>query len=138
MLRYLAHAGNISSVISLAVSIYVALSLRKIRNTYIFRARAPRFVKALQSHASTLIQYGSDFANSRREIEVELTKIDVRARTMQSRMPGESKRAAKRLRIVIKEYEVNPDNLDKFYAVYKAVHRVIEEVKELREDLSQE
>lgn len=138
MWKYLAEVGSISSVISLGVSIYVALSLRKIRNTYIFRARAPQFVRALKNHASTLIQYGSDIDNSRREIEVELTKIDVRARTMQSRMRGESRRAAKRLRMVIKAYEVDPTSQDKFYAVYKAVLRVVEEVKELREDLSQE
>ncbi len=57
---------------------------------------------------------------------------------MQRRLHGESKKAAKLLRSVIREYDAEPDNRDKFYLVYRGMRRFVEEVKELQEDLSLE
>jgi hypothetical protein len=136
--RILTVIGSVASLVSLGVSIYVAWSLRIIKNKYIFRAKAPKFVRALSSHASTLIGYGNDFANSRQKISVELTRIDVRTRAMQGRMHGAPKRAVKQLRKLIKDYRRGPDNVEGFYAIYDEMQRVIEEVKELREDLDLE
>lgn len=136
--QILADIGSLASLVSLALTGYIAWSLRKIKNNYIFRIRAPEFVKALAKHASTLIGYANDFENFKQEIGVELAKLDVRLRSMQGRMRGESKRAIEQLRSDIEAYEKDPDNKDKFYIVYRGTHRVVEEVKESREDLNLE
>lgn len=92
----------------------------------------------LSKHASTLIAYGSDFENSKQQIGDELTRVDVRVRAMQGRLRGESKKAVKQLRAAIRAYEADPNNKDKFYLVYRGMQRVVEEVKELREELNLE
>ncbi len=60
--------ANYASIVSLAVTIYVALSVGRIKNSYIFRVKAPRFERALRNHAAELTNYGNDFANSVQEI----------------------------------------------------------------------
>jgi hypothetical protein len=136
--QILADIGSIASLISLALTGYVAWNLRKIKNKYIFRAKAPGFVRMLSKHASTLIDYANDFENSKHQISAELTRIDVRVRRMQGRMGGEAKKAVKQLRNLIEAYEADRDNQEKFYAIYYEMQRVVEEVKELQEDLSLE
>lgn len=86
--QMLSDLGSYASLISLVLTIYIAWSLRKIRNTYIFRVRAPGFVKVLGRHASTLIEYGNNFDTSQHQISIELIKIDVRVIAIQRRLRG--------------------------------------------------
>ena len=139
MFRFiLSDIGSYASVISLLLTAYIALSLRKIKNTYIFRVRAPQFSKGLTEHASILIELGNDFDSSKQEIGVELAKADVKLRYVEGRMRGESRKAVKELRNLIREYNLDPSDKDKFYLVYRGLHGVVEEVKELQEDLNLE
>jgi hypothetical protein len=135
--QLLADAGSIASLVSLALTGYVALSLRKIKNTYIFRIRAPEFIKALLNHASTLNDYGNDYDNSTQEIGDELARADVKLRSMEGRMRGESKAAVKQLRVLIEGYNDEPSR-EKFRLIYRGIQRVVEEIRESREDLSLE
>jgi hypothetical protein len=136
--QILSDFGSYASLISLALTAYIAWSLRKIRNTYIFRIRAPQFVKTLRKQASTLIGYANDFDSFKQEIGDELARVDVKLKAMQGRMRGESKKAVRELRALIKECEREPGSEAKFRLAYRGMQRVIEEVKEYQEDLDLE
>ena len=125
-------------MISLALTGYIAWSLRNIKNNYIFRIRAPQFVKSLTKQASTLIDYANDFQNYQQEIGDELARIDVKLKAIEGRMRGESKQAVNDLRASIREYESEPANEAKFRLTYRGMQRVIEEVKEYQEYLDLE
>lgn len=135
--QILSQIGSYASLIGLLITVYVAYQLRQIRNTYIFRVRAPEFIKLLSRRASKLIELGGDFDNSQQSIGLEIAVADVTLRTMQSRMRGQSRRAVKQLRNSIKDYRQNPDR-DKIYRLYTEIHTVIEEVKELQKELNLE
>ncbi|MFN2455131.1 MAG: hypothetical protein ABR577_13010 [Pyrinomonadaceae bacterium] len=130
--------ASYASIVSLVLTIYVALSVGRIKNSYIFRVRAPKFERALRKHTAALTNYGNDFTNSIQEIGDELERADVKLRAMQGRMRGESRQAVKQLRKLIKAYEQAPDDEPKFRVVYRKMQRVIEEVKEYQEDLDLE
>lgn len=134
----LAIIASWASIISLLLTIYVALSIRKIRNTYIFRIRAPQFVRTLRKQASTLIDYANDFESFKQETGDELARVDVKLRAMQGRLRGDLRKAVKELRARIKDYEKEPDDEAKFRLTYRSMQRVIEEVKEYQEDLDLE
>jgi hypothetical protein len=95
-------------------------------------------VRALSKHASVLIEYANDFENSRQQIGIELARSEVRLRSMQRRVRGEPKKAGIRLRATIKHFEQDPNNKEKFYSVYREMQGVVEEVKELRDELNLE
>ena len=63
---------------------------------------------------------------------------DVMLTTMQRRIRGESRKAVKKLRRLIKEYRQAPDNEEHFYLIYTEMQRVIQEVKELQKELNLE
>jgi hypothetical protein len=136
--QILSDLGSYASLISLALTVYIAWNVRNIKNKYIFRIKAPQFVKTLTKRASTLIEYTNDFQNNKREIGDELTLIDVKLKGIQGRMRGESKKAVKDLRARIREYEREPDNEAKIHLIYRWMQRVIEEVKEYQEYLDLE
>jgi hypothetical protein len=130
--------ANYLGIIGFFVTIYIAWSIRKVRNRYIFRIKAPQFVKALSKQASMLIDYANEFVSNQAVIGDEFARIDVRLKAMQGRMTGGAKKAVKDLRKLIKEYERAPANEGKFRLAYRGVQRVIEEVKEYQEDLELE
>ena len=136
--QILADIGSIASVVSLLLTGYIAWNLRNIRNNYIFRLKAPEFIKALTKHASNLNAYGNDFENLKLEAGDELAKLDVKLRSIQGRMRGEAKKSVKRLRELIEEYHNEPDSKERFRLVYRETQRVVEEVRESREDLNLE
>lgn len=135
----LSQLDSYASIIGLLITIYVALSLRSIRRTYIFRVRAPEFIRVLTKHASTLVSFGNDFDNSKEKINVQLAISDVKLRYMQRRMRrGEAKRTIKQLRILMKTFTQNEGNRDQFYLIYTQMQRVVAEVKELQKELDLE
>jgi hypothetical protein len=131
-------AADYASLIGLLLTVSIWWGLRKIKNTYIFRLRAPEFVRVLTKHASILIACGNDFDGSRQAIDVELVTSDVMLNSMQRKMRGESRKAVKRLRKLIKEYRQTPGNEEHFYLIYAEMQRVIQEVKELQKELNLE
>ena len=133
----LSDIGSIASFVGLGLTIYVAWGLLNIRNNYIFRVRAPGFLKAVEKHTKMLLEYGKDFASTKHEISVELVNVEVRLLAIEPRMRRNARKAVKDVRLAIKIYE-DANSEENFYAVYKGLRRVIAEVKELCEDLNLE
>lgn len=130
--------ANYMEIIGFLLTIYIAWSISKVKNKYIFRIKGPQFVKALGKQASILIDYANEFASNQTEICDEFARVDVRLKAMQGRMTGGAKRAVKNLRRLINEYEREPTNEAKFRLAYRGMQRVIEEAKEYQEDLDLE
>ena len=133
----LADAGSIASLIGLILTVIIYLDLRRIKNSYIFRIKSPQFVRFLTSKTSALIDLAQDFPNNNKQINIELAKIDVRLNSMQVRTTGSAKKAVIELRERIKIFEQSP-NEENFDRVFMLMIRVIDEIKELQQDLNLE
>lgn len=134
----LADVGGFASIISLILTSIIFFTLRSIRNSYIFRIRSPQFIKFLATKTSELNELAREFSANSKQIVDELAKIDVRLGRMQGRMSGSAKKAIMDLRERIEVYEKFPDDEEKFNQVNRWMQRVIEEVKELQQDLNLE
>jgi hypothetical protein len=134
----LSDLGSIASFAGLGISVYVAWNLRHIKNSYIFRVRAPDFIKTVDKHAKILLKYGNDFAAAKQEIVAELVKADVRLRAMELRMRGSAKQAITDTRSHIEAYKADSSNRDKFDEVYNGFVRIVAEIEELVQDLNLE
>lgn len=133
----LADVGSIASLISLILTAIIYLDLRRIKNSYIFRIRSPQLVKFLTNKTSYLIDLAKDFPTDNKQINIELAKIDVRLNSMQGRITGSTKKTVTNLRECIKVFEQSP-NEENFNQIYIFMIRVIEEIKELQQDLNLE
>ncbi len=95
-------------------------------------------MRFLNSKISEINELAQNFSSNSRVIVDELAKIDVRLSSMQERMSGNAKRTIVDLREHIKIYERMPESEEKFNQVYRGILRVVEEVKELQQDLNLE
>ena len=134
----LADIGSIASIIGLILTFIIFLGLRSIKNSYIFRIRSPQFIRFLNSKVSEFDDLAREFSTNSKQIADEFVKVDVRLRYMQERTSGSAKEAVIDLRKNIKLYELSPDDKEKFNLAYREMLRVIEEVKELQQDLNLE
>jgi hypothetical protein len=66
-------------------------------------------VSVLTEHAEVLIKLTADFESNKTQIGVELTRIDVKLRALQSRVGGNAKKAIRQLRDNINSYEETPE-----------------------------
>lgn len=133
----LADVGSIASLFSLILTAIIYLDLRRIKNSYIFRIRSPQLVRFLTAKTSYLIDLAKDFPTDNKQINIELAKIDVRLNSMQGRITGSTKKTVTNLRERIKVFEQSP-NEENFNQIYIFMIRVIEEIKELQQDLNLE
>lgn len=134
---FLADIGSLASIFSLVLTFIIYLDLRRIKNSYIFRIKSPQLLRFLTKITSDLTELASEFPANSKQIADELAKVDVRLNSMQGRMSGSAKKAVIELRERIKVYERLP-NEEGFDQVRRFIYRVIEEIKELQQDLNLE
>jgi len=67
--------GNTTSVLSLGITIWVAISIRKIKKSYLNQARVPELVEKLNTYNSELNTALNDFESSRYETGVQIRMI---------------------------------------------------------------
>lgn len=67
--------GNTTSVLSLGITIWVAISILKIKKSYLNQARVPELVKKLRTYNSELNRALNDFGSSKYNTSVQIRKI---------------------------------------------------------------
>lgn len=130
--------GDVVSIISLLLTIFVYYNVRKLREHYMFRARAPEIIRRLLAHSSNLANYLNTFMESLPQIDLELRLAEVQLRSLGKKLRGQPKKSVRQLLKSIKAYDINEQGDEELRRVYVELMKVIEEVKEHRKDLDWE
>ena len=88
--------GNVFSIASFVLSIFVLWNIRKLRNAYRLRARGPSLLKDLSKAASNLSKFMNAYADFLPQITEELGRVAVKLRSLKRKLSGDQKRSAKR------------------------------------------
>lgn len=86
--------GDAASVIGLAVTVLVALSVRRLRKLYVFKGRARDLTARIAERASSIMTLASDFGNSRDQISVEVRRVAVLVDSLARKSSGVDRTAA--------------------------------------------
>jgi hypothetical protein len=130
--------GNIFSIASFILSIFVLWNIRKLRNTYRLRARGPSLLRDLSKAASNLSKFMNAYDDFLPQITEELGRIAVKLHSLKRKLSGDPKRSAKRTLMYIDQCEVNVQNEEQVRLVYVEIVKVIEELKDYQKDLDWE
>lgn len=129
--------GSAASVIGVLLTFYVMLSLRKIRNEYIFKGRIPKLRKNLQGHTSKLSQMLKNYNESIYEIEHEIALALVDIKSINSKVGGSVKKSTKSLIKDINNYQTNKDKDEKSVRdLYVKCNMLLLEINNLSEDIN--
>ncbi len=130
--------GNIFSIASFILSIFVLWNIRKLRNAYRLRARGPSLLKDLSKAASNLSKFMNAYTDFLPQITEELGRVAVKLRSLKRKLSGDQKRSAKRALLYIDQCQVSVQNEEQVRLVYVEIVKVIEELKDYQKDLDWE
>lgn len=130
--------GSIASTIGVILTIFVLLSLRKIRSQYIFAARVPELIEKLSDLASDISECMNDFDTFIPQISLDLGEAEVVLKSLRKKLRRKSRKSIDQLLKNMDDYNANTGDSDKLWGVYVDMSKVIAEVKDIQEDLKWE
>ncbi len=130
----IAFAGDIASMLSLALTPLVYFNVRKLRRAYLFTARVPELTEELNSKALELARLHGSTEASKSQLQVVLAEVDVLSRSLKSKVDGNSRRAVKAVLIAVTEYQ-DKESADAVWRVYVAMQKCLAELRQAQLDL---
>jgi len=126
--------ANVSSVLSLLLTVYVLYTVRKIKSYYVFKARVPELVHQIAEQASRLALFHNDYKNSRQQIALELGQVEVTLSSLRKKVDRQTKKRITSAVERIGEWNSYKEDKNRLWAVYVDLQKVIQEVKNVQED----
>ena len=132
----LALAGDIASITGLLVTIAVAVTIRRLRAFYVFKARVPQLISRIAEKASSVSNRAADFINTRDEIGLDIKQIGILIESLAAKSSGPAKTASRQLAKRLKGAHVRsrPDVTD----LYAEIQTLLARYDELQRDLEWE
>jgi predicted nucleic acid-binding Zn-ribbon protein len=130
--------GNVFSIASFILSIFVLWNIRKLRNAYRLRVRGPSLIRDLSKAASNLSKFMNDFDEFVPQVSQELGKAGVKLNSLKRKLTGDPKKSVKRVIQYIDQCKVNVQNEEQVRLVYVEILKIIEELKDYQKDLDWE
>lgn len=126
---------NILSIVSFALTIWVAYSVRNIRRFYVFTARVPEITQKIKKHNSKVSELLNDFENSIPKIQIELTSIQVLLSSLKNKTNKNTKQSTNKIVKTIRSYNFKTADRDQLWDIYLQVTQLVLEIEDLQKDL---
>lgn len=130
--------GNLSSIASFILTIFVLLNVRKLRSSYKLKVRGPSLIKDLSKSASNLSGFMNEYNECIPQVAEELGRVSVKLRSLKRKLGGGPKRSVKQVLVYIDHCEVSAQNEEQVRRTYVEIVKVIEELKDNQKDLDWE
>ncbi len=134
----LAILGDVFSIASFIVSLFVLLNVRRIKNLYRLRVRGPALVKQLAKSTTSLSNYMNEYREFMPQISEELGRVAAKLKSLEAKLSGHPKASVKRVRGYVDQCEVKAENERDVRKTYIEVLKVVEELKDHQKDLDWE
>ncbi len=134
----LSDVGSVASLLGLALTVWVAWAVRRLRTSYLFSARVPALAKRLRQHAAKLSDYLNDADAFKAKIEEELAAAEVTAGSLYRKLDGHSRKVMKSLKSSIRRSTKGALSEDQLRVVYLEMVKMNEQLKDLQADLKWE
>ena len=125
--------GSFSSILGLAISIWVLINTYKLKNSFKVYVRLPGLVDKLAEHTSNLKKHYRKFESSVYLIKAELSRIEANLETLKEK-ERKAQKAIQQVLDAIKAYKDNPTDKEKYWEIHTSLQGLIEKVKNLQED----
>ena len=126
--------GSWASILSLALTLWILIAVRKLRSQYVFKGTVPKLVEKLSTHSSQISSYLNDYKGSKSQIDLEIARTEVVLQSLKRQLPRRHRKPVNSLLRSIKksrdptEYQVR--------RIYLASVQIVDQVLDLQEDLA--
>lgn len=126
--------GETASVIGLLISIYVLYELKIMKRKFLFKARIPGLIRSLKTHATRISERFSDFDDSMRELETDLTRCAATLKNLRSKVGGDTRQATRQLLKQIQKRK-KPLQKEEVWQIYNDLQALIDILGHLQKDI---
>lgn len=130
--------GNLFSIASFVISVFVLWNVRKIRAAYRFRARGPLLIKELSRTSTNINKFLNEYDDSLGQIREQMTRAAVKLRSLRRNVSRPQQQSIRRVLGDIDHCEISVQNEEQVRIVYIELFKVIEELKDYQKDLDWE
>src|SRR5262245_37030306 len=130
--------ADILSIAGFVVPVWVLLETRKLKSLYKLKVRGPSLIKDLHKMVLNLDDYINNYSNSLTQIAQELGRVEIKLKSLQTKLRGDPKSSVKLVRSLIDQCEVNVENKERVVRVHREIIKVLEELKDHQKDLDWE
>ena len=126
--------ANLSSIVGLAVTIFVMRTVYQLRRHYDSLVRLPELRAQLELQTSALAELMNDFKGNAENIALELAKLEPVLKAVQRRLPWSEREALKDALTTIARmmYRAPTENLVR--DVYRSLHRILGDLEQRERD----
>lgn len=128
------YGGPISewaSVLSVAVSGYAAVTIKRVRSQILGRVHLPRLKNEIKSVTSALSTALSNYNNDKRQFELNLARCEAHLKKLKGVVKGTPHTTTKKILKKIKGFNRSSDEA---WEIYTLMNMLIEELKHALED----
>lgn len=130
---YLANIANIASLLGLLITLYILLSIWKIKKSYIAKARLPLLLNNLNHQISNISNFLGSVDNNEKNISIEIERC---ISTIKNIQPKLNRGYKKDCMNIIKQLEFeNKTDDDKLWEIYSKLAGYAEVIKNYIDDL---
>lgn len=140
--------ASLSSVIGLFITSYLLYEAKKLRDSFLMKARLPELSTSLKQNASQLIDATKDWDNSKQNLFSNLAKIKSTLKSIDSKVPKNIKKEIKVLigKIETKKFfwifstskELSEITIDEVDVIYGNLYGIIESLEQFSKNLKWE
>jgi len=127
--------GAVASVVGLAITVFIAFGVRKIKRSFLAKARLPELIRRLDKHASRLSSYLSDFPRFGDKARYELAQSQATLRSVERKLQGEQRRSCRTVRKMISKQRRRNVTSDDVARTYEEMTFLLQALKEYQQDL---
>lgn len=127
--------ADVASLIGLALTIFVAVSVRRIKNFYVLRARVPDLMKQVGEAASELARLQPQAGASHQEIDLVFVKIEVLLKSLRKKVGRNFRTSIDQVSGGMAGYQ-KTRNAETLWPVYVSIQKLSAELSEHEQDLT--
>ena len=124
--------ASFSSILSLIISFFVLLSVRKIRQFYILQARVPEITQKLSELASELSGSLDSFSGTTTRIQKTLVDIEISLKSLKRKVPRDIQ---KNINLIINEIQKSDPDSKSIMKLFKRHNSTLGDVEAQRDFL---
>ena len=130
----LTEVGDLASIVGLAVTIGILLTVRTIKKHYLFSARAPQLVRRLTLHLKSVSGYLNDYDTLGGNAALELRRTRATLGSIHRKLEGRTRKSVKRLMKLLDKHKDVEIGESEVRNIYLELAQVVEEIKDYKAD----
>ena len=130
--------ASIASIISLALTVWVLITVRNIKNFYLFKARIDTLTRKLKKNTLQIEDNFDDFESQLPQLELKFGQAIVTLKSLKGKLDKQSRKQVDDLLKAIRDYDWASNSREKLWSIFVSMKGIVTQIENLQKDREME